>query len=286
MGDVRDEIDLINIGDGDCDMEVEEEEEKHEDDNGDGEDEKDEEAKDASSVSEDNPFKYQSRRKRRNASKVWNFVTAISPVEAKCIKCEASISHPLGQTSILINHLKGCDGDAFKVVRDDIEEKKEKVKKAKEEVQKKRGTQEKITNFVSVTKSLPKTTTQKIDNSVVEWVVSTNNSFSGPENYFFRKMVFELNSSYVCPGRSKVTTLVDKKRVEVDEQLKVELNKDIEGCDTVSLTSDGGTSCDRMKTKKNSLTASRITEDFKLKTDTLAVSIAEGSQTGEVIRTD
>ena len=41
-----------------------------------------------------------------------------------------------------------------------------------------------------------------------------------------------------------------------------------------------------MKTKKNSLTASRITEDFKLKTDTLAVSIAEGSQTGEVIRTD
>ena len=75
MGDVRDEIDLINIGDGDCDMEVEEEEEKHEDDNGDGEDEKDEEAKDASSVSEDNPFKYQSRRKRCNASKVWNFFT-------------------------------------------------------------------------------------------------------------------------------------------------------------------------------------------------------------------
>ena len=30
----------------------------------------------------------------------------------------------------------------------------------------------------------------------------------------------------------------------------------------------------------------RITEDFRLKTDTLAVKVAEGSQTGEVIRMD
>ena len=39
-----------------------------------------------------------------------------------------------------------------------------------------------------------------------------------------------------------------------------------------------------MKSKKNSLTAHRITSDWKLKSDTLALPIAVGSQTGPVIR--
>ena len=240
----------------------------------------------ASAATEKNPFQFSSKRKRKNQAKVWEFMNAISETSAKCIKCEETVSHPSGQTSVMIMHIKACDAESYKMIRKDIEDKNETRKKSKQEELKKSDKQEKISNFISVTRSLPKVTVDKIDTTMMEWIASTNNSFLCPENYFFRKMVFNLNSSYICPSATKITRMVDKKKVEVDAKLKEELEQDMTGCKTASITSDGGTSCDRMKTKKSSLTITRITEDFKLKTDTLAVKTAEGSQTGEVIKFD
>ena len=158
----------------------------------------------------------------------------------------------------MIQHLKSCDADSYEMVRKDIQEKNENVKKNKDEEKKKSDKQEKISTFVTVSRTLPKTTSDKIDNSMMEWIVSTNNSFISPENHFFRKMAFNLNSSYICPSATKITNLIDKKRGEVDTILKEELKVDLRGCKTASITSDGGTSCDRMKTKKSSLTITRI----------------------------
>ena len=233
-----------------------------------------------------NPFAFLSRRKRKNGSKVWDFMKVLSDVSAQCSKCDKIIAHPAAQTSQLIAHLKNCDAARYESVRKDITEKNEKIKKVKEEQLKKSGKQEKITDFVSVAKTLPKKVTESINESLVEWVVCSNNSFSSTEDHFFRKMVFNLNSSYVCPSRTKITAMVDEKKEMVDKNLKAEVQEDIKGCKTVAVTSDGGTSCDRMKTKKSCVTLTRITQDFSMKTDTLAVSTAVGSQTGPVIRTE
>ena len=43
---------------------------------------------------------------------------------------------------------------------------------------------------------------------------------------------------------------------------------------------------DRFKSHKNAVTLSRCTEQFEIKTDTLAVMKVEGSQTGDRIRSD
>ena len=55
---------------------------------------------------------------------------------------------------------------------------------------------------------------------------------------------------------------------------------------TVQLTSDHGTSHDRFRSHKNVLTITRCTKDFETKTDLVSLISCDGSQTGEVIRTD
>lgn len=77
---------------------------------------------------------------------------------------------------------------------------------------------------------------------------------------------------------------MEKKIENKKELLKKEISEDIKEHKTISVTTDGVPSHDVNKTKKNSVTASRIDSKWKLKTDTLSLSVAEGSQTGEVIR--
>ena len=86
------------------------------------------------------------------------------------------------------------------------------------------------------------------------------------------------------PSRTKITRKVDEKIAEVKSSLAKEINEDISQMKAISITSDGGNSGDINKTKKNTITVSRVTEDFRLKTDTLAIPLAKGSQEGVVIR--
>ena len=67
-----------------------------------------------------------------------------------------------------------------------------------------------------------------------------------------------------------------------------ELAKDLSEVEfkTVQLTSDHGTSSDRFRSHKNLLTIIRCTKDFQIKTDLVPLISCEGSQTGEVIRSD
>ena len=82
-----------------------------------------------------------------------------------------------------------------------------------------------------------------------------------------------------------MTNKIDERIKEVRDKLSKEILLDIEGSNTVAIISDGGNSSNLNKTKKNTLTISRVTENFCLKTDTVAVPVAKGSQEAVVIRT-
>ena len=105
------------------------------------------------------------------------------------------------------------------------------------------------------------------------------------ENPAFRNLIFKIHSGYIAPSRKTITDRIDKKIKASEEALKKELIEDIKETKTVSVTTDGGPSQDKNKTKKNAVTVTRIDSKWMMKTDTLTLEVAEGSQTGEVIRT-
>ena len=69
---------------------------------------------------------------------------------------------------------------------------------------------------------------------------------------------------------------------------KKEIRKDLGDVEdkAAHITSDHGTSHDRLRSHKNAQTLARCTKNFEIKTDTISVMKVEGSQTGEVIRGD
>jgi hypothetical protein len=76
-------------------------------------------------------------------------------------------------------------------------------------------------------------------------------------------------------SRSTITRKIDAKIIKVKEDLKADINADISEHKTIAITSDGGRSGDLNKTKKNTLTVRRITEDFCLKTDVISLPEAK-----------
>lgn len=122
-------------------------------------------------------------------------------------------------------------------------------------------------------------------NSVVDFLVQTNTSIQMVENPGFRKMLFNFNSGYIAPSRTTVMKLTENKVEDAEKALAKEIKEDIVDSKTVSVTTDGGPSHDQNKTKKNSITLSRISNNWKLKTDTLGLEVAEGTKSGEVLRT-
>jgi hypothetical protein len=100
----------------------------------------------------------------------------------------------------------------------------------------------------------------------------------------FKCWVNVINLRYVAPSRRTITRGIDEKTKRMEEALKKEIREDIQDTKTVSVTTDGGPSHDVNKTKKKTVTISRIDSKWNMKTDTLALVVAEGSQTGEVIR--
>ena len=99
-----------------------------------------------------------------------------------------------------------------------------------------------------------------------------------------RKLLYAANSGYISPSRRTLSKKIDERAESAKEQLCEELLDDVKSHNTISITSDGGTSCDLHKTKKLTVTAHRIDDDFNLKTDTLSAGETIGTQEGVVIR--
>ena len=100
-----------------------------------------------------------------------------------------------------------------------------------------------------------------------------------------------LDPRYVCPSRKKIAREIDSQREDMEKQM-TELSPHEEFKDvfsdikSASLTSDGGKGKDKMKTKKNTLTIHYITNDFHLKTDTLAVAPTKGKQDAKLLMSE
>ena len=227
-------------------------------------------------------------RRRKFESPVWEFAERIGNDKARCKLCHKDFACPGSNTSNIRDHIlnKHSNSEEALKLRKNIEEnaasKKQKkdMKKAKSNAC---GVQNSITNFFSCSQ-IAKKDKKDIDDGVLEYLICDNESFETVESHFFRQMLFKANKSYVVPSRQTITRKIDEKINKVKKDLKEEINKDIENLKCISITSDGGNSGDIFKTKKNTITVSRVTEDFELKTDTVAVPVAKGSQEGVVIR--
>jgi hypothetical protein len=219
-------------------------------------------------------------RKRKPRAAIWQ--TAAKKVEnkAQCNVCHQFYACPQGNTSNIRTHVKTAHPGS--------EECKQLLaleKEMKEARKKKKKPKITMMNFITSKKPLARSESVKLTDSVVDFLVQTNTSIKMVENPAFRKMLFVFHSGYVAPSRTTIMKLIEKKIKDKEEALKEEIKRDIVETKTVSTTTDGGPSHDQNKTKKNTVTCSRIDSKWNLKTDTLALVVAEGTQSGEVIRT-
>ena len=115
-----------------------------------------------------------------------------------------------------------------------------------------------------------------------------NRPFSDVENHHFRNLLFIAEPNYIVPGRKRHTANFDKEALNIVEELKKEIVRDVNeaGHKTICITSDHGTSDDQFRTKKNALTVSRCTKNYVIKKDIVKMIKCEGSQTGLRIRKD
>ena len=226
--------------------------------------------------------------KRKIPSPVWEFAEKVDG-KAKCKICQLCFVCPHGNTSNITNHIlnKHRHSEEAMKLKALIDE-KDKAKKIKaekaEKLVKANASQTNIASFFTKSTPLSQKAKDDIDDSLVEFLICENKSFETVESHFFRKLLFATNRSYTIPSRRTITRKIDEKITNVKKDLKAEINVDIAVHKSIAITSDGGNSGDINKTKKNSLTVSRITEDFHMKTDIVSVPQAKGSQEGVVIR--
>ena len=96
--------------------------------------------------------------------------------------------------------------------------------------------------------------------------------------------MFGAELNYIMPCRKSIGTKIEVESKEADLVIKQEIAKSISHHKTVNITYDGGTSKDKMRTKKNALTVHYTDENWNIHADTLRVMECTGSQPGEVIR--
>ena len=243
----------------------------------DGEDEDKTDEESERSVSGEPPLK-----KPDKSAPVWKFASKIGKNKAWCNVCKNCYSIPNGSTSNIQDHIleKHSNTTEGKQLAELVDKKKKqrKTDDAKKEEEKKG-----IKRFFKSDR-MSKVEKGKIDDAVVEFVIARSEPFLTVEDYYFRKMFFRLNTGYVMLSNMELRRKVDEKIVTIKEDLSKEIQEDIKSHKSISITSDGGNSGDQNKTKKNTLTVSRINDNFEMKTDTVAIPEARGSQTGPVLR--
>ena len=216
-----------------------------------------------------------------NVSPVWKYAEKIDENNARCNLCKKVYKMPTTNVieHILSKHKTTEEGKALKIEVDkktNSMEQKKRLKNNKETPS--------ITKFFHSPLAISKSERGKIDDALVEYFVARNEPFRAVEDHFFRRFLHKMHSGYTLMSEYEMRRKVDEKIVSIKDLLAEEIKKEVNVHKSVALTSDGGTSGDQNKTKKNTLTLSRITEDWELKTDTLALAKAVGSQTGPVLR--
>jgi hypothetical protein len=224
------------------------------------------------------------KRKKKSEAAIW--VSGVARKEnnrAVCLICNKDYAMTGGNTSVIRTHILQVHPN------DDLTKKFEELddqKKRKKEEKNKKKTVPKLTmdDFIVKKGALKESDHAKFTEAVADYIVQTNQSLATIENPAFRKMLFTINSNYVAPSRITITNRIDQKITAKKKELKEEILKDIATTNTLAVTSDGGPSQNKNKTKKNTVTAHRVSDEWKMKSDTLALKVAEGSQSGPVLR--
>ena len=224
---------------------------------------------------------------KKKISPVWKHAEKVAD-GAVCNLCGKVVPSKFGNTSNLKHHIltKHKDSEAAKELSKDIEEKKaaEKIKNRKKDAERKmKGS---MLQFVNRKCPIGSQKKAKIDNALVEFVVMENQSFAKVDKSPLRRLLFTACPDYVAPSSSRLKEMINNKSESCELELKLEIIRDIveAGHMTVSITFDGGTSKDKMKTKKHAITLHRTTKDFEIKSDTIGLVKCVGSQPADVVR--
>ena len=232
---------------------------------------------------------------RSNGAPIWNFFekSEDNKNKAKCNKCKILVAINNGSTTMMMAHIKRNHTVIYaNDLSKQIEKRKKQARIAKEAKEilenEKNNSQPKIKNFAGV-EPYPQNhpISKNIDKVSAEYIVRSNSPLNTVEKPEFRKLIHTLDRKYVPPSRSKITRDIDEMRIEKEHIIKDELNEVFKtNVKSISFTSDGGQGKDRLKTKKNTLTAHYITEEFVLKSDTLHVKPTEGIQDNKKISSE
>ena len=234
------------------------------------------------------------KRKLKDPSPVWDNGAVMWENGIKCNFCGKNYSYNSSNTSnimehIITKHSDRTEGKTLKRLRDDNRKKRmEKLKdNAAKKVVKQKIKQSDLKAFF-FKKEIDPVRKKKIDEAILKYVVVENKPLDTVEKHAFRDMMFTLEPGYICPSDKKFRGMIDNFTDEVKKSVKKEINKDLSEVEdkVVHITSDHGTSHDKLKTHKNALTISWCTKTYEIKTDTIAVMKVYGSQTGDVIRSD
>ena len=228
------------------------------------------------------------KRKRIATAPVWECATKVEG-GAQCKICPKVIKLRMGNTTNIVAHIlkKHPSHTAAKKLKIDLESKKE-IAKQKKKLKAKTKINSSILSFVTKKGSIDRLKEKRLNEAVIQMIVSMNNPFMDVENHFFRKLLFTAEPNYVVPSRHTITRKFDDMAVKVKNDLKNEIVNDVtmSGLKTISITSDHGTSDDRFRSKKNTVNVIRTTKDYRIKINLVKMILCKKSQTGLQIRRD
>lgn len=230
------------------------------------------------------------QRKQKKESSVWKYGTRLKDGSNRCNLCGKIYKAKQGNTTNLINHIKtkhrGSEAstDLTRAMEEAKEAKKQKLSKKVDG----KKQQSSMLSFVRRSGTMDKKKKERITESIADFIIEDTNNFEVAEKPSFRKLIFTCEPNYIVPSRRTITRKIDEKAEHCKELLKKEILKDLEqaGHKTVSITCDEGTSSDRFKTKKLAVTIHRTSSEFEVKSDTLAIDTAYGSQSAAKIRSE
>ena len=173
---------------------------------------------------------------KRVRSSVWNFFEKDDdPNYAMCLVsgCKTKIKQSCGNTSNLLKHLK-----AHQECMEEIKATTEKQKKKKQTDTQPTLQQTLVRTTLYLKESAKK---QKIDNAVLEMIVTDLQPLSIVEDAGFKKLLETVDSRYQLPSRSTITRLP-----ELYTDIKAKLQKQLDTTAHIALTTDIWTSANEV----------------------------------------
>ena len=234
-------------------------------------------------------------RKMKENAPVWQCGgIKLSSNKQKCSLCSKIFTSKTANSSNIRDHILRVHSNTEEAKRLKILTEEKRVKEKEKEMEKFKQKQQMASkqnlmlSYVRRSTPIDQKKKEKIDKALVKFITTEKLPFELVEKHAFREFVAQLEPDYIMPSRTTVTRKFDEFSEKIKEDFKSEIAEDLKNVrdKVINITSDHGTSHDKLESHKNALTISRCDKNFVIKTDTVALINCEGSQTGSVIRRD